>query len=423
MANIINADKLASSVASKLSIIKVLGVGGAGCSAVNNMYEEGIRDVDFMVCNTDVQVLNSSPIKKQIVLGEKLTLGRGAGNHPEIGRQAAIESIKQIEDALGEEAKMVFIAAGMGGGTGTGAAPVIAELCRERNLLTIAVVSIPSPLEGTERYKQALEGVDKMREYVDSILVISNDKLHENHGDLPASEAFKVANGVIASAVKGVAEIITVKGSPNIDFEDVHTVMENSKVFIMGTGVAEGELRAEKAVAEALRSPLLDSNDILGAEDILLQIISGTEETSIDELGAILDLLQYKAGDDATIIWGGGIDESLGKSIRVTVVATRFYTNPSGLLQEKDQKLVVLDDEEPVKHRQKEFLAEEVELRHKGERKERVEFLIEDEPEVKLRRKPKVPKLAEKKKEDNASLKQRLYGRLFGDDNDSDTTN
>ncbi len=317
------------------SIIKVIGVGGAGCNAVNHMITGGIQGVDFVICNTDAQAMQNSPVPVKIQLGVTLTEGRGAGNQPEHGEQAAIENLDDVRRVLEGATKMVFITAGMGGGTGTGAAPVIARLTREMGILTIAVVTIPSPGEGKRRFQQALEGIERLKDHVDSMLVVSNEKLHKIYGDLPASQAFKKADNIITTAVKGVAEIITVHGNINIDYADVHTVMADSKVFIMGTGVAEGENRAMKAVLDALESPLLDSNDIYGTKDILLNIISGDEEITMGEIGDIIEFLQEKAGQDANIIWGNGIDKRLGEKISVTIAATRFDKNPNSLLQPK----------------------------------------------------------------------------------------
>ena len=315
------------------SIIKVIGVGGGGCNAVKNMYEEGIEGVNFMVCNTDAQAMQNNPVPIRIQLGVTLTEGRGAGNLPEQGEQAAIENLDDIRNILEGTTKMVFITAGMGGGTGTGAAPVIARLARELDILTIAVVTIPSRSEGKRRFDQALEGVEKLRTHVDSMLVISNEKLHKIYGNLPASQAFKKADNIITTAVKGVAEIITLHGNINIDFADVSTVMAGSEVFIMGTGYAEGPDRAMKAVMQALESPLLDSSNISGTKDILLNIISGTEEITMSEIGEIIDYLQDEAGQDATIIWGNGTDIKLGDQISVTIIATGFDINPNRLFQ------------------------------------------------------------------------------------------
>ncbi len=317
----------------KSSIIKVIGVGGGGCNAVKNMYEEGIKGVNFMICNTDAQAMQSNPVPIKIQLGVTLTQGRGAGNLPVQGEQAAIENLDDVRDVLEGTTKMVFITAGMGGGTGTGAAPVIARLARELNILTIAVVTIPSKSEGKRRYNQALEGVEKLQQYVDSMLVVSNEKLHKIYGNLPASQAFKKADNIITTAVKGVAEIITLHGNINIDFADVYTVMAGSGVFLMGTGLADGPNRAMNAVRLALESPLLDSSSIRGTQNILLNIISGTEEVTMSEIGEIIDYLQEEAGQDATIIWGNGNDQKLDNQISVTIIATGFDVNPNRVLQ------------------------------------------------------------------------------------------
>jgi cell division protein FtsZ len=317
------------------SIIKVIGVGGGGCNAVSHMCEEGITGVDYIICNTDSQALDISIVPVKIQLGITLTEGRGAGNQPEMGEQAARESYEELKTVLKDNTKMLFIAAGMGGGTGTGAAPVIASLARELDILTIAVVTIPSPAEGKKRYGQAMEGIKKLGEYVDSMLVISNQRLHNIYGDLPTRQAFKMADNIITTAVKGVAEIITVHGNVNIDYADVKTVMQKSNVFIMGTGYATGEGRAMEAVNLALESPLLDSNDIYGTKNILLNIISGKQEITIGEIGEIIETLQERAGQEAEIIWGNGYDETLDDRISVTILATGFITNPNQTLQPK----------------------------------------------------------------------------------------
>lgn len=332
---------------SKSSIIKVIGVGGGGCNAVNHMLEEGIEGVDFLICNTDAQALRNSPVPIKIQLGVTLTEGRGAGNLPLQGEQAAIENLEDIRSVLEGTTKMLFITAGLGGGTGTGAAPVIAELSRELNILTIAVVTIPSPAEGKRRFQQALEGVEELKKHVDSLLVISNEKLHKIYGDLPASQAFKKADDILGTAVKGVAEIITLHGNINIDYADVETVMAKSEVFIMGTGVSEGDGRAMDAVVKALESPLLDSNDIKGTKDILLNITSGEEEIRMGEIGNIIEFLQKKAGEDANIIWGNSLDKRLGSKVSVTLIATRFDKNPNSLLQKDEPKEEVVLEEQP----------------------------------------------------------------------------
>lgn len=328
------------------SIIKVIGVGGGGCNAVKHMFEEGIVGVDFIICNTDAQAMQNNPVPVRIQLGVTLTEGRGAGNLPEQGEQAAIENLDDIRNVLEGTTKMVFITAGMGGGTGTGAAPVIAQLARELGILTIAVVTLPAPSEGKRRYEQARAGIDKLKEHVDSMLVISNEKLHKIYGNLTASVAFKKADNIITTAVKGVAEIITLHGNINIDFADVCTVMAGSEVFLMGTGFATGEGRAMRAVQLALESPLLDSSSIKGTKDILLNIISGTQEITMGEIGEIIDYLQDAAGQDATIIWGNGMDLRLGDQISVTIIATGFDVNPNRIFQRPADvvELTMVDD-------------------------------------------------------------------------------
>jgi len=311
------------------SIIKVAGIGGGGCNAVNHMYESGIKDVDYMVCNTDAQALLHSPVPVKIQLGVTLTEGRGAGNLPERGEEAAIENYDDIKKVLEENTKMLFITAGMGGGTGTGGAPVIARLAHELGILTIAVVTIPSPAEGKKRYNQAFDGILKLSEFTDSMLIVSNQRLHTIYGNMPARQAFKLAVDTVTTAVKGVAEIITLHGNINIDFADVYTVMHDSKVFIMGTGYASGENRSMNAVKMALQSPLLDNNDIKGTKNILLNIISGTDEITIGEIGEIIEYLQREAGSEADIIWGNGYDDSIGENISVTILCTGFKDAPT----------------------------------------------------------------------------------------------
>jgi len=331
------------------SIIKVVGVGGGGGNAVNHMFRKGIAGVDFLVCNTDSQALVNSPVPVKVQLGVSLTEGRGAGNKPKRGEQAAIENLAEIRTVLETGTKMVFITAGMGGGTGTGAAPVIAQLAREMDILTIAVVTLPSIKEGRLRYDQAIEGIKKLQRFVDSLLVISNENLHKVYGDLPAREAFAQADNIVATAVKGCAEIITLHGNINIDFADVNTVLRESGVFIMGTGFAEGENRATRAAEEALKSPLLDSNNIFGTENILLNITSGEDEVRMGEIGDIIDYLQNAAGDNANIIWGNGYDAKLGNKISVTVIATGFEINPNRILRpEPEKEFVVIPANESV---------------------------------------------------------------------------
>lgn len=311
----------------KSSIIKVVGVGGGGSNAVNHMSRNGIKDVDFVVCNTDAQALANSPVQVKIQLGASLTEGRGAGNKPAVGREAAIENLDDVIDVLSKNTRMIFITAGMGGGTGTGAAPVIAKAAKELGILTVAIVTIPFRNEGQRRVNQALEGIAEIEKYTDSLLVINNEKIREMYGDLKVSEAFAKADDVLAIAAKGIAEIITVHGYINVDFADVETVMSNSGVAIMGSAKATGPERAMKAVTEALNSPLLNDNNIQGARNILINITSGNEEITMDEIGQVTDYIQSCAGDDADLIWGNGIDKALGDAMSVTVIATGFGTN------------------------------------------------------------------------------------------------
>jgi cell division protein FtsZ len=304
--------------------IKVIGVGGGGGNALNHMFRQGIRDVDFVICNTDAQALEASPVPAKVQLGSALTEGRGAGNRPEVGKQAALENIEDVKKALSNNTKMVFVTAGMGGGTGTGGAPVIAEACSALGFLTVGIVTIPFRNEGKRRIKQAIDGIAELENYVDALLVINNERIREMYGDFGISEAFSKADDVLATAAKGIAEIITVPGYINVDFADVETVMRKSGLALMGTGVANGKDRATEAVEQALNSPLLNNNDIRGAKNILLNITSGTQEVTMDEVGKITDYLQNRAGFEADLIWGNGKDETLGDEISVTLIATGF---------------------------------------------------------------------------------------------------
>lgn len=322
------------------SIIKVIGVGGGGGNAVNHMYHQGIRDVDFMVCNTDAQALINSPVPYKVQLGSSLTEGRGAGNKPETGRDSAIENIEDVKRVLENNTKMVFITAGMGGGTGTGGAPVIAQAARELGILTVGIVTIPFRNEGRRRIKQAIEGIAALESHVDSLLVINNERIREMYGDSKISDAFAKADNILTTAAKGIAEIITVPGYINVDFADVETVMRNSGVALMGTGIASGDNRALIAVEMALNSPLLNNNDIHGAQNILLNITSGIEEITMDEIGDITDFIQEKAGNSADLIWGNGVDEALGDNISVTIIATGFSTSsiPEMVINQNQEK-------------------------------------------------------------------------------------
>jgi len=308
------------------SIIKVIGVGGGGSNAVNHMYSQGIKGVDFMICNTDAQALEQSSIPNKIQLGTTLTEGLGAGANPEVGKNAAIEDVEAIKAILQNNTKMVFITAGMGGGTGTGAAPIIAETAREMGILTVGIVTIPFSFEGRRRKQQAEEGLEELRSHVDTLLVINNDKLRMMYGNLKMSDAFSKADDILTVAARGISEIITVTGYVNTDFKDVQTVMKEGGTAIMGSATAEGENRAIDAVSKALASPLLNDNEINGANYILLNITSGVEEITMDEIGDITDYIQDEAGLTADVIWGNCTDESLGDKIAVTVIATGFGT-------------------------------------------------------------------------------------------------
>lgn len=341
------------------SIIKVIGVGGGGGNAVNHMYRQGIRGVDFIICNTDHQVLEASPVPHKIQLGASLTEGNGAGSIPEVGKNAAIETIDEVRESLESNTKMVFITAGMGGGTGTGAAPVIAEACRELGILTVGIVTMPFFFEGRKRKQQAEEGIKAIRQHVDTLLIINNDKLREMYGNLKMSDAFAQADDVLSTAAKGIAEIITRTGHVNVDFEDVRTVMVESGVAIMGSASAEGENRSVKAVENALASPLLNDNDIKGARYVLLNMEYGNEdhEISMDEISEITDFIQDEAGATADVIWGYGSDESLGDQLRVTVIATGFNKNEDlGKSHDaKPERKVHTLDETPKQETQKPF--------------------------------------------------------------------
>ncbi len=310
----------------KSSIIKVIGVGGGGGNAVNHMYRQGITGVDFIICNTDAQALELSPIPNKVQLGASLTEGMGAGSIPEVGKNSAIENIDDIKDMLGANTRMLFITAGMGGGTGTGASPIIAKAAKELDILTVAIVTTPFSFEGKRRRMQAEEGLEELKKYVDSFLVISNDRLREIFGNLTLGSAFGQADDILTTAAKGIAEIITVPGYINVDFKDVRTVMKESGVAIMGSYSAEGENRALKAVEGALSSPLLKDNEIEGARYILLNISSGEKEVTMDEVSIITDFIQEQAGLSADLIWGNCSDPALGDNISVTIIATGFQT-------------------------------------------------------------------------------------------------
>ncbi|MFN3967977.1 cell division protein FtsZ [Flavobacterium sp.] len=332
------------------NVIKVIGVGGGGSNAINHMFKQGIKGVDFIVCNTDSQALQNSPVPNKIQLGVNLTEGLGAGANPDVGQQSALESVGDIEKMLDSNTKMVFITAGMGGGTGTGAAPVIAQLAKERDILTVGIVTIPFQFEGKVRSEQALLGVEKLRKQVDSLIVINNNKLREVYGNLGFKAGFSKADEVLATASRGIAEVITHHYTQNIDLKDAKTVLENSGRAIMGSATANGENRAKDAIISALDSPLLNDNKISGAKNVLLLIVSGNNEITIDEIGEINDHIQSEAGHNANIIMGVGEDETLGDSIAVTIIATGFnQEQQNGLLNIEAKKIVhALEDDQKL---------------------------------------------------------------------------
>ena len=334
------------------NVIKVIGVGGGGSNAINHMFKQGIKGVDFIVCNTDSQALDNSSVPNKIQLGVHLTEGLGAGANPDIGQQSAIESIADIEKMLDSNTKMVFITAGMGGGTGTGAAPVIAQLAKERDILTVGIVTLPFLFEGKVRQEQAIIGINKLRKQVDSLIVINNNKLREVYGNLGFKAGFSKADEVLATASRGIAEVITHHYTQNIDLKDAKTVLSNSGTAIMGSSVASGENRAKEAIKEALDSPLLNDNKITGAKNVLLLIVSGTNEITIDEIGEINDFIQTEAGHNANIIMGVGEDEKLGDSISVTIIATGFDIEQQHQIVNVEPKKIIhtLEDEQKSVH-------------------------------------------------------------------------
>ncbi|WP_278034091.1 cell division protein FtsZ [Flavobacterium nitratireducens] len=334
------------------NVIKVIGVGGGGSNAINHMFKQGIKGVDFIVCNTDSQALQNSAVPNKIQLGVNLTEGLGAGANPDVGQQSAIESIADIEKMLDRNTKMVFITAGMGGGTGTGAAPVIAQLAKEREILTVGIVTLPFTFEGKVRQEQALIGIEKLRKQVDSLIVINNNKLREVYGNLGFKAGFSKADEVLATASRGIAEVITHHYTQNIDLRDAKTVLANSGTAIMGSSVASGENRAKEAIIAALDSPLLNDNKITGAKNVLLLIVSGSNEITLDEIGEINDHIQSEAGYNANIIMGVGEDESLGDAVAVTIIATGFdIEQQSGIVNTEPKKIIhTLEDEQKIVH-------------------------------------------------------------------------
>lgn len=393
-------------------IIKVIGVGGGGSNAVNYMYEKKIVGVDFAICNTDNQAMNLSAVINKIQLGPTLTEGRGAGSKPGIGRESCIESLEEVKEYFNDGTKMLFVTAGMGGGTGTGAAPVIAKAAQELDILTVGIVTVPFTFEGRRRMKQAMEGLAELKKNVDTLIVISNDKLRKIYGNLNLSEAFSKADDILMTAAKGIAEIITVPGYVNVDFEDVNTVMRDSGVAVMGTATTEGDDRAIRAVEAALQSPLLEDNDIKGAQHILLNITSGTKEVTMDEVFEITEYVQEEAGYGTDLIWGNCFDESLGEQISVTVIATGFETGQDmKKVTAKEERpvekkvRVALDDDEATKKSSGTFFNKDLDTEHgsiefnfskKKQSSDKPKYSIEKEPFVKPETKKETPKAVEK---------------------------
>jgi len=425
------------------SIIKVLGIGGGGTNAVNHMFEKGIRDVNFIVCNTDRQSLIHSPVPVKIQLGESLTEGMGAGSQPDKGKKAAQENIKDVMNSLSGNTRMVFITTGMGGGTGTGAIPVIAKACKDAGLLTIAVVTIPFKSEGKVRIRYAIDGITELKDNVDSLLVINNEKLREIYGNQGVSTAFAKADDVLTTAVKGIAEIITVTGYINVDFADVETVMKNSGVAVMGMGAAAGENRAIRAIENALASPLLNSNDITGAKSILINISSGTGEYEItmDELGEITDYMYEVASEDALIIRGLSSDSKLGEDISIIVIATGFeansiiqptkpgkpkkvelltnsYITPPRIIPEKNEESfrvhekgqgsIITDFEEEAQGVFDFSLANSDDIKVRSEGDEEVDEDGQTKPEVTLRKVKQMQKILQKEGLSNKTMKENI---------------
>ncbi|MCF1420272.1 cell division protein FtsZ [Mangrovimonas futianensis] len=383
------------------NVIKVIGVGGGGSNAINHMFQQGIKGVDFVICNTDAQALQNSGVPNKIQLGVNLTEGLGAGANPEIGEKAAVESFEEISSMLDSNTKMVFITAGMGGGTGTGAAPIIAKMAKEMDILTVGIVTMPFQFEGKLRNQQAQKGIDNLRSMVDSLVVINNNKLREVYGNLGFKAGFSKADEVLSTAARGIAEVITHHYTQNIDLRDAKTVLSNSGTAIMGSAIASGQNRAHEAIRKALDSPLLNDNKITGAKNVLLLIVSGVQEITIDEIGEINDHIQDEAGHGANIIMGVGEDESLDESIAVTIIATGFDLDQQNEISNTEIKKVIhaLEDDKPFekdltkKEKQPAIITPNIEL--KEEKKEEVvkhtldieeldDFQIKSDPSPKL---------------------------------------
>ena len=366
------------------NVMKVMGIGGGGSNAVNYMYKQGIKGVDFVVCNTDSQALEESPVPNKIQLGANLTEGLGAGANPEIGKLAALESYEELKNLLETQTKMLFITAGMGGGTGTGAAPIIAEMAKEFDILTVGIVTIPFSFEGKNRESQAVKGLEKLKRSVDSLIIINNNKLREVYGNLGFKEGFSKADEVLATAAKGVAQVITHHYTQNIDLKDAKTVLSNSGTAIMGSSTASGSNRANEAVIKALDSPLLNDNKIEGSKNVLLLIVSGAEEITIDEIGEINEYIQNETGNSANIIMGVGEDLDLGNKISVTVIATGFGDDKQNSLVSSETKRVIysLDQDHPFEQK---ILDEETTLsEEKDEINKNYEILAKDSNQKKI---------------------------------------
>lgn len=368
------------------NVIKVIGVGGGGSNAINHMFKQGIKGVDFIVCNTDSQALQNSPVPNKIQLGISLTEGLGAGSNPNVGQQSAIESMADIEKMLDTNTKMIFITAGMGGGTGTGAAPVIAQMAKEKNILTVGIVTTPFLFEGKIRSEQAVIGIEKLRKQVDSLIVINNNKLRDVYGNLGFKAGFSKADEVLATASRGIAEVITHHYTQNIDLKDAKTVLANSGTAIMGSCTASGDNRAKEAIMGALDSPLLNDNKITGAKNVLLLIVSGNSEITIDEIGEISDYIQTEAGFNANIIMGVGEEETLGESIAVTIIATGFNVEQQNEIVNTEPKKIIhtLDDNQAIVRDLMQKPAIDIKINFEAEKQkehEKVVFeLLEDEP-------------------------------------------
>ncbi|HXJ97757.1 MAG TPA: cell division protein FtsZ [Gelidibacter sp.] len=367
------------------NVIKVIGVGGGGSNAINHMFQQGIKGVDFVICNTDSQALQNSGVPNKIQLGVNLTEGLGAGANPEVGEQAALESLEDIRRMLDTNTKMVFITAGMGGGTGTGAAPVIAKVAKELEILTVGIVTMPFLFEGKTRNEQAQKGVETLRAHCDSLVVINNNKLREVYGNLGFKAGFSKADEVLSTASKGIAEVITHHYTQNIDLRDAKTVLSNSGTAIMGSATASGKSRAQEAIMKALDSPLLNDNKITGAKNVLLLIVSGSHEITIDEIGEINDHIQNEAGHGANIIMGVGEDETLEEAIAVTIIATGFNVEQQHEISNTEVKKVIhaLEDEEvKVKEREPVIIMPDITL-EKEDVKVTVHTLVDEEVVIK----------------------------------------